>query len=165
MQNQSREEGAGTREHFSHTWTCNHYTVLQLYSFILLPSRPRDSSLPLHSSPPAVRKVQGNTDFHTHSGGQECYIIPLILLTGNCLNLNKVTAHDLIMSDPNWCNLNNVSIDQLKLSLLSDPCQRKTWARFSPELSPSNVFVLPNFLLAYLKLNWCMLPLMIAKIC
>lgn len=73
--------------------------------------------------------------------------------TNRKLSLNKVTAHDLIMSDPNRCNLNNVSIDQLKLSLLSVPCQRKTGARLSPELSPSNVFVLPNFLLAYLKLN------------
>ena len=102
-----------------------------------------------------MRKVQGNTDFHTHTGGQESHIVPLILppLTGNFLNLNKVTAHDLIMSDPNQCNSDNVSIDQLKLSLLSDPRQRKTWAYFSSEPSPSNVFLLSNFLLAYLKLT------------
>lgn len=143
-----------------------HYTA-KLHSCILLPSQPRHLSLLLHSGTNAVRKVQGNIDFHTHTRGEESYIIPfvLLLLTGNCLNLNKATAQDLIMSDPNQCNLNNVSIGHLKVSWPSDLCQRKTWAHFSPEPSPSSIFLLTNFLLAYLKLTWYMLSQMNAQIC
>lgn len=76
-----------------------------------------------------------NNGFCTHTDQQESYTILLILLplAGNCPNLSRVTAHDLIMSDPSRCNLNNVSIDQLKLNLLSDPpleknlCSLLTW--------------------------------------
>lgn len=67
------------------------------------------------------------------AGRKESYIIPLILmpLTGNYLSLHKVTAHNLVMSDPNRCTLNDVAIDQMKQSLLSGLCQRKAWAHIS----------------------------------